>query len=329
MAQPFDTPLAWCGPLRQPRQMLAEQTYGGHKSIHDDATASQLGLRAGPIEGPTHFSQFDPLLVRLFGTAWFETGCISAHYQTMVVEGESVRAFVAAPAPGELATRDMATRIWAEKADGTPVLTGTASIGTAAGPGGSPSEIAQRLAKLRPAAHLVINRDLKLGQQGADNPEQVRMGFDQHMGPYYPFTLAAKLAAITEPCPWYTADGGAASPWGRAIIPIEMISVLLGSSSEQAGFKGRQPSVGLFAGQQIRLIAGPLFVDHPYELERDIIALSESARTESVWVRTQVFDATSAPGQRRLVAEMILNSATLKASYPAYDAEAAALGRGA
>ena len=58
----FDTPIALCGPLRQPRQMLAEQEYGGHASIHDDAMAEKLGFRAGPIEGPTHFSQFVPLL---------------------------------------------------------------------------------------------------------------------------------------------------------------------------------------------------------------------------------------------------------------------------
>ena len=55
MTKPFaDTPIL-CGPLRQPRQMLAEQVYDGHKSIHDDAMAADLGLRAGPIEGPTHF----------------------------------------------------------------------------------------------------------------------------------------------------------------------------------------------------------------------------------------------------------------------------------
>ena len=41
--------------------MLIEQEYGGHKSIHDDAEAERLGFKAGPIEGPTHFSQFDPL----------------------------------------------------------------------------------------------------------------------------------------------------------------------------------------------------------------------------------------------------------------------------
>ena len=94
MTEPFATVPSLCGPLRQPRQMLADQRYDGHKSIHDDAMAEGLGLRAGPIEGPTHFSQFDPLLYHVFGKAWFETGCISAHYQNMVVEGEEVRAFV-------------------------------------------------------------------------------------------------------------------------------------------------------------------------------------------------------------------------------------------
>jgi len=319
---PFADAPALCGPLRQPRQMLAEQSYGGHKSIHDDATAAGLGLRAGPIEGPTHFSQFDPLLHHLFGQAWFETGCISAHYQTMVVEGESVRAFVQLPASGE-----RAVRLWAEKADGTPVLTGTASVGDAAGPGGAPTEIAQRMAKLRAPGPLVINSGLHIGQRGASDPQTVRMGFDQHMGPYYPFTLADKLKLITEPCPWYTPEGGPGSPWGRAILPMEMVSVLLGSAADTAGFRGRGPAVGLFAGQQVRMIAGPLFVAHPYELEREIIALSESARTESAWVRTQIFDAASGP--RRLVAEMILNSATLKASYAPYEDEARALGRAA
>ncbi|HEX3475992.1 MAG TPA: hypothetical protein VHT91_13290, partial [Kofleriaceae bacterium] len=42
-----------CGPLRRPRQMLAEQRYDGHTSIHDDAMAENLGLRAGPIDGET------------------------------------------------------------------------------------------------------------------------------------------------------------------------------------------------------------------------------------------------------------------------------------
>ena len=63
----FDTPLVLYGPLRHPHQMLAEQEYGGHGSIHDDSIAEKLGFRAGPIEGPTHFSQFAPLLAQLWG----------------------------------------------------------------------------------------------------------------------------------------------------------------------------------------------------------------------------------------------------------------------
>ena len=68
---------------------------------------------------------------------------------------------------------------------------------------------------------------------------------------------------------------------------------------------GRKPAVGLFAGQEIRLIKGPLFVDQGYELERDIVALSESARTESVWVKTRVYNAASA--SRELAVETLLS----------------------
>jgi hypothetical protein len=314
MPHPFSEPPTLCGPLRRPRQMLAEQRYDGHKSIHDDAVAGGLGLRAGPIEGPTHFSQFDPLLYSLYGQAWFETGCLSAHYQNMVIEGEEVRAFVQPAPPG----RRLA-RVWAEKRDGTPVLTGTASIGPRVA--GEPTEIDQRIARLSPSTQLVIYRDLRVGQQGTV-VETVRMPFDQRMGDGYPFTLADKLSVITEPCAWYTREGAADSPWRRPILPREMVSVLLGSSS-QPSLRGRGPAVGLYADQEIRLINGPLFVDHPYELEREIVALSESPRTESVWIRTRVRDAAT----RAPVAEMILNHAVMKASYAAYDREAAELGR--
>ena len=185
-----------------------------------------------------------------------------------------------------------------------------------------------RTSALQPIGKCIAGRVFAadLGQQqeiGRRVRAFVRMGLHQHMGEHYPFTLADKLAVITEPCAWYTAEGGPASPWGRAIIPMEMISVLLGSSMDLAGFRGKGPAVGLFAGQEIRIIAGPLFVDHPYELEREIVALSESARTESVWVRTRIRDGVT----QALVGEMILNSATLKASYAAYEAEARALGK--
>lgn len=298
----FETPLALAGPLRRPRQMLADQEYGGHSSIHDDAMAEKLGFRAGPIEGPTHFSLFPPLLAKLWGQAWFERGCISSHYLNMVVEGEEVRAFAEIPPDGATSTR-----VWAEKADGTPVLEASASIG----PDDGPTLLEKRMAELRPPGKLLILEDLRVGMTGAKD-ERVRMDPNQNMGALYPFSLNQKLEAITETSPWYS--DAAASPWGRAIIPLEMLSVLFEYSSREAAFPVKGPAVGLFADQQIRLIDGPLFVGEDYVLRREIAALAESRRTESYWVRTRVFDA----GGQKQVAEMLLNHATLKHSYAGY-----------
>ena len=112
----FDTKRVICGDWRHPRQMLGDQTYDGHMSIHDDKMAEDLGFSGAPIEGPTHFSQFAPLLEEIWGQVWFEQGCISSHYLNMVVEGEEVRAFAEVPGPGS-----RITNIWAEKRDGTPL----------------------------------------------------------------------------------------------------------------------------------------------------------------------------------------------------------------
>jgi hypothetical protein len=143
------------------------------------------------------------------------------------------------------------------------------------------------------------------------------MAPEQHMGALYPFSLSQKLAVITETSPWYSDD--AASPWGRAIIPLEMVSVLAEYSSRIAQFPVRGPAVGLFADQEIRMIDGPLFVGETYRIRREIVALAESRRTESYWVRTRIFDAA---GERQK-AEMLLNHATLKDSYAGYAKDAA------
>jgi hypothetical protein len=299
-AAAFATPLLLLGPLRQPRQMLSAQSYAGHASVHDESVAGDLGLSGAPIEGPTHFSQFDPLLMRLFGPAWFERGCISAHFQNMCVEGDEVRAGVLHDG-----SEARVARIDAEKADGTPVLTGTAHVGDR-----EDTEVRSRLerARGRPLERPVILDQLSVGQRGTDR-EEVTMGMDTHMGELYPFTLADKLEHITEPSPWYRD----ASPWGGPIVPTEMVSVLAMATSKQAGFQVRQPSVGLFIDLEIRMLDGPLLVDRPYRLEREIVALSESRRTESYWTLTTVLDRGDTA-----VAEVLLHQGVFKDSYPDY-----------
>jgi hypothetical protein len=299
----FSTPIALYGPFRAPRQMLANQEYGGHVSLHDDATAKKLGFVAGPIEGPTHFSQFVPLLERQWGRAWFETGCLSIHFKSPCVEGDEVRAWVETP----MATNGDRVRVGMDQRDGTEVLTGTASIGQSP----TESELERRVRTLPPAGELVILADLRVGTKGKVI-EHVRMDHDVAMGALYPFSLRDKLAVITEPSPWYTEATGASSPWGRAVVPLEMVSVLTGYTGGYAGFAVKQPSIGLIGDLEVRMLRGPLFVGEDYALEREVVAISDGRRTESYWVKTLVREEKSGD----LVATTLLNHAVLRASYP-------------
>ena len=294
------------GPWRQPKQMLHAQTYDSHASIHDDATAQKLGFQGGTIEGPTHFSQFAPLCERIWGKAWFETGCLSAHYRNPVFEGEEVQASIELPKPGQNICNIGMTR-----KDGTEILRGTASVGRDV----NDTALSQRLKELKPLTDPVILRDINVGMK--TGRQTVKMEFDQHMGELYPFSLADKLKVITEPSPFYS---GSDNPWGRPIVPMEMLSVLFQYRAREDRLPVRGPAVGLFADQEIRLLRGPLFVGESYTTEREVVFLSGSRRTESMWVRTTVFGGDGAP-----VATMLLNGASIKQSYAAYDKEYAAL----
>ncbi len=291
----FDTPITRSGPRRSPRQMLAEQTYDGHTSVHDGETADALGLAGAPIEGPTHFSQFDPLAFDRWGRQWFEQGCISAHFKTMVVEGEEVTARLIDRSPDSCS-------IEAHKPDGTPVLVGTVSVGD-----DERTELDERLARMGDPGDLYIVDQQSVGQR--TGPATTSMSMGDGNGPLYPFSLRQKLEGITERSPWYDSDE---NPWGRPVVPMEMISVL----SEKAGahLPVRGPSVGLFLDLEVRMIDGPVFVDREYVVEREVLALGQSRRTESSWVRTTLTDADTG----ELTATVLLHSGVFKDSYAGY-----------
>ncbi len=300
----FATEITVTGPMRSPAQMLADQKVDGHASVHDSATAASLGLLGAPIEGPTHFSLFDPLATAVWGQAWFERGCISSHFRTMVVEGEQVQGSMTLPGTGA-----GAARIEAHKADGTPVLTGTASIG----PDHPATELDGRQAAQGDPGQLFIVDQLKVGMQLDDGV--VKMNHLDGNGAAYPFSLADKLRRITEPHPWYTPDGGSSSPWGRAVVPMEMISVLANKSGR--AWPVRSPVMGLFLDLEVRLLDGPVFVDRDYAVAREIVGLSQSRRTESYWTRTTLTDVDT--GQTAVV--VLLHSGVFKESYPGYPKE--------
>ena len=298
----FDTEITLTGPWRSPAQMLAEQFADGHGSIHDADAAATLDLTGAPIEAPTHFSQFDPLAELLWGQAWFEHGCISGHFRTMVVEGEQVRASMTTVATDR-------TTIEAHKEDGTPVLTGSASVG----PDHPQSALDERVAAHMSTdpGELFIVDQLEIGMRD-DSETVATMTHDERNGAAYPFSLAEKLERITEPHPWYTPEGGKTSPWGRAAVPMEMISVL--AYKRGPAWPVRGPALGLFLDLEVRLLDGPVFVDQAYELSRELVALSQSRRTESYWTRTTLTDVHTG----RATAAVLLHAGIFKESYAGY-----------
>ncbi|MGB3166518.1 MAG: hypothetical protein WBA68_07080 [Alteraurantiacibacter sp.] len=287
------------GPWRRPRQMLQHQSVSGTSSIHDDDTAQKLGFSGGTIEGPTHFSQFEPLAEALWGDEWRRTGCISAHYRAPVFEGEAVR-----PIATLYAEQPDYASIRMEKENGTEVLTGSMS----AGEDPPQSALRARLAGLEPLSQPVLVADVAVGT--TTSRRRVTMRRDTRMGDLYPFSLADKLAVITEPNSRFEEE-----------LPFEMISVLANAKADVEPFAVRRPSVGLFADQEIALRDGPLKVDETYEVEREVIARTSSRKTESLWVEYRIFPE----GEAVADATMLLNLASLKASYPDYEADGRAL----
>ena len=298
-SQAFPTELTINGPVRAPKQMLADQEYDGHASVHDEATADKLGLAGAPIEGPTHFSQFDPIGVRLWGEKWFEQGCISSHFENMVIEGETVQPFATT-------SQSQVARIGAVKGDGSSVLSGTITCG----PDHGETELDKRLAGLKDPGELHIVDQLVVGQRS--EPKRVTMAADEHNGHLYPFSLNDKLKVITEPSSWYSTNE---TPWGRSIIPTEMASVLAHKVGGVVTVRG--PAVGLFIDLEVRMVDGPLFVDHEYELVHEIVGVGQSRRVESWWTRTYISD----PVTGGLIATVLLHQGVFKASYAEYPAD--------
>jgi hypothetical protein len=75
--------------------------------------------------------------------------------------------------------------------------------------------------------------------------------------------------------------------------------------------------MGLFLDLEIRLLDGPVFVDQRYSIDRELVGLSQSRRTESYWTRTTLTDADTG----RPTAAVLLHSGVFKESYPGYPRE--------
>jgi hypothetical protein len=284
-----DPSQAIAGPVREPRNRAAHVA----GSIHDDATASRLGFRGGTVAGSVHMDQFPPLLLEAFGPAWFETGTLSLYFKFATTDGEPVQAFVERPAPGAAGAQ---VRAWMTTPGGTLVAEGTASAGQPAEPTAlfsrdlRPADPGQLriLSALRPGDSL---GDLHCSVSGADQRAIISEG------------------GITEPLDWYSGP----SPWGGPIAsPSRVVSLLyrdlLAKPKQEMG-----PHVGLFGAIELRFRSGPIFADQPYRVTGEVVALTDSPKTEGLW-----YDSHATGDDGTPVADMRMYHRQLKASSPKY-----------
>lgn len=244
------------GPFRAPHNGF--QAAPG--SIHNDEVASKLGFKGGTVPGSVHMDQFAPMLVELYGEAWFETGNLSLHFAQATVDKEEVQAVVY-PGP-QRARLQMFNRA------GQQICVGTAS---AKAPDAG-SEIARRMAEQTPAdpANLRIYADIKVGDTTSDIPMRVsRESYDNSLG------------RITERVGLYDEKG--------VLSPAHIIR-LAHMSRPFVLAKSIQPYVGLFGALEVRQLAGPLLADRDYVGRTTMRKITESPRTENVWYDVDIAD---------------------------------------
>ncbi len=276
------------GPYRRPRNLA--QTQKG--SIHDDNTASKLGFRGGTVAGSIHMEQFPPVLMRAFGERWFETGNISCYFRNATVDNEAVRPLAHAPS----ADSDSQINIWMERDDGLQVLEGTASVGMPS----EPSLLRRKLAERREPGEMHILSEMHAGQHL--DAIATRVGLDEP-------EIFARNKALTEPLDWYTG----ASPWGGPILNPGVVVHAMVAVQQRMPVRR---AVGLYGAIEVQHINGPVFAEHDYEVDGDILALGVTPKTEYVWFETFLRE----PGGGDAVASMIMMLRFMKASSKMWDA---------
>ena len=111
---------------------------------------------------------------------------------------------------------------------------------------------------------------------------------------------------LTEPLPWYRED----SPWGGPIAaPSTIVGLLYGEILAPVKAKMGQ-RVGLFGAIDLRFSHGPVFLDQTYDVSGEIVALSQTPKTEVLW-----FDSWAGTGGQR-VATMRMMLRSMKAASP-------------
>jgi hypothetical protein len=279
------------GPMREPRNL--EQALKG--SIHDDETATKLGMRGGTVAGSLHMEQFPPLLAHVLGRRWWQTGGLSLYFRYATTDREQVQCFARQPALDPSTNQDARTEVWMDHENGTRIADGTASVGKP----DMQSALRLRLDHVPVPKDLRILSDLEVGAEG--EPVSTRASLE---------ALERRLSVIVEPLPHYERN----SEWGGPIAPPSLMVEAMTRAQERLIPAERKRGVGLWGAIELQHLSGPVFVERDYQARGKIMAVSETPRTEYLWYESILSDPKSGDD----IAAMLIMLRFMKKSHPAW-----------
>lgn len=254
----------------------------GAGSIHDDATAAELGFRGGTVAGDVHMNQFPATLVKVFGDRWFERGNLSLNFRNATVDSERVRVCVEPiveldARESSAATEDSGAptqaRVWMERDDGLLVCSGTAAVDDL-----NASELRTKDLRACDPGELKILQRVEPGMSLGD--------LSLELDPTKQFDRYDR-GLISDPLPCFRE---VEDRWGGVIAaPCTFVEYFWGPQMSYL-----RPcvgdAVGLFGAIEIANVSGPLLLNGNYRVQSHVVCVGQSPKTEYLWFDTEASD---------------------------------------
>jgi acyl dehydratase len=256
------------GALFTPFRMVENYWAQQAGAVQNDEVAKKVGFQGGVVRGVVHIAQMPRVLLAGFGQEWFERGGVASMFIKPTMHGDFVRIGLQEP---ELGGKDERVQIWVERqSDGLHLVNGTAEIGDP--PGGSLT--AQMILNTGGADEVRILADHVIGQ----TTDAVPVRIDS-------VELAKEPSGPIAPEAWFRT----ASPWGGPIANPANVPTAAGRSSGQLNLNS-PGIVGMLGAQEVKHVAGPVFLDHDYVSVSELVAVGSSKRSEYAWYEARLLE---------------------------------------
>ena len=186
---------------------------------------------------------------------------------------------------------DVQIPVWINHESGQRVAEGTAAVGAP----DTESALRKRIARSPDGGDIRILEHLAVGDRAEAMSHRVEEQRYQ-----------TRMEVIVEPLPAYTEE----SAWSAPVLPPSlMVDVMFAAQGGLLKQRDRY-GVGLFGAIELQLYDGPMFPEHDYDIDIEVLAIGETPKTEYLWYESKAFEPTTG----NTVAGMLMMLRFMKAS---------------